>query len=183
MQRSLFWTPLYRIQKPAKLNQCDLFVKAKLKQTKTPTSNTPPKKKCNSIRCKTCSFVKDGISSCTFENTGQTHIIKQTITCASNNLIFMIQCRKCKSTPNTPAEYIGQTKRALRDRFEEHCRAIPNKTEDAVPKRFNQPRHQLKDIVELIPLELITWTPKENPYVEPANVFTLKRHKLCSNRE
>ena len=40
-----------------------------------------------------------------------------------------MQCRKCKSTPNTPAEYIGQTKRALRERFEivEHRRAIQNK--------------------------------------------------------
>ena len=39
-----------------------------------------------------------------------------------------------------------------------------------------QPGHQLKDI-ELIPLELTLnlSTPKENPYVEPANVFTLKK--------
>ena len=66
----------------------------------------------------------------------------------------MIQCRKCKSTPNTPAEYIGQTKRALKDRFGERRRVIQNKTGDAVPQHFNQPEHQLKDI-ELIPLELI----------------------------
>ena len=51
-------------------------------------------------------------------------------------------------------EYIGQTKRALRDRFEEHRRAIQNKTDDAVSQNFNQPGHQLKDI-ELIPLKLI----------------------------
>ena len=64
----------------------------------------------------------------------------------------MIQCRKCKT--NTPAEYIRQTKRALRDRFGAHRRAIQSKTDDAVPQHFNQPGHQLKDI-ELIPLELI----------------------------
>ena len=51
-------------------------------------------------------------------------------------------------------EYIRQTKRALRDRFGEHRRAIQNKTDDAVPQHFNQPGHQLKDI-ELIPLKLI----------------------------
>ena len=51
-------------------------------------------------------------------------------------------------------EYIGQTKRALRDRLGEHRRAIHAKTDDAVPQHFNQPGHQLKDI-EFIPLELI----------------------------
>ena len=109
-------------------------------------------------------------------SSGETHIIKQTITCASKNLIFMIQCRKCKSTSNTPAEYIGQTKQALRDRCEGHRRAIQNKTEDAVPKRFNQPQHQLKDIVELFPLELINTKresirrARERFYIEKAQI-------------
>ena len=40
-------------------------------------------------------------------------------------------------------EYIGQTKRALRDRFGEHRRAIQNKTDHPVPQHFNQPGHQL----------------------------------------
>ena len=47
------------------------------------------------------------------------------------------------------AEYIGQTKRALRDRFGEHRRAIQSKIDDAVPQHFYQSGHQLKDI-ELI---------------------------------
>jgi len=57
------------------------------------------------------------------------------------------------SVHNAPAEYIGQTKRALRDRFGEHRRAIQNNTTDAVPQHFNQKGHKLTDI-ELIPLEL-----------------------------
>ena len=48
-----------------------------------------------------------------------------------------------------PAEYIGQSKRALRDRFGEHRRAIQNKIDDVVPQHFYQPENQLKDI-ELI---------------------------------
>ena len=47
------------------------------------------------------------------------------------------------------AEYIGLTKRALRDRFGEHRRAIQSKIDDVVPQHFYQPGHQLKDI-ELI---------------------------------
>ena len=34
----------------------------------------------------------------------------------------MIQCRKCKNIIDALAKYIGQTKRALRDRFGEHRR-------------------------------------------------------------
>ena len=44
--------------------------------------------------------------SCTFKNTDQTHRVKQTITCASQSLICMIQCRECKNIPDTPAKYI-----------------------------------------------------------------------------
>ena len=84
----------------------------------------------------------------------------------------MIQCRKCISTPNTPVECIGQTERALRDKFGEHRRAIQNNTDDAIPQHFFQPENQLTDI-ELIPLELIITKP---------NIFTLKRYKLCSHR-
>ena len=49
---------------------------------------------------------------------------------------------------------MGKTKRALRDRFGEHRRAIQNKTTDVVPQHFNQKGHKLTDI-ELIPLKLI----------------------------
>ena len=38
---------------------------------------------------------------------------------------------KMENTPNAPAEYISQTKRALRDRFGEHRGAIQNKDTDA----------------------------------------------------
>ena len=60
--------------------------------------------------------------------------------CPCKNLIHMIQYRKCKSTLNTPAEYIGQlTERALRDRFGEHRRAIQNSTSI---KRTQNYRHR-----------------------------------------
>ena len=96
----------------------------------------------------------------------------------------MIQCRKCKNTPIAPAEYIGQTKRALRDRFGEHRRAIQNKTTDAVPQHFNQKGHKLTDI-ELIPLELINSKresirrARESFYIDKAK--TMQPHGI--NRE
>ena len=70
--------------------------------------------------------------------------------------------------PKSPAEYIGQTKRALRDRFGEQRRAIQNETADAVPQHFNQKGHKLAEF-ELIPLELIN--SKREPFVELENHF------------
>ena len=52
---------------------------------------------------------------------------------------------------------IGETKRTLRERFEEHRQATNNplhaNATAAVPSHFNQPGHSITDM-ELIPLEL-----------------------------
>ena len=58
------------------------------------------------------------------------------IACGSKNLIYMIQCRQCENIPNTPAKYFRQTKRALRDRFGEHRRAI-RRPYGNIPRKFN----------------------------------------------
>ena len=88
------------------------LVKAKAKHAQTQIG-PPTINKYDSKKRKTCSFIQDGLLSCTFKNTGQVHCIKQSITCALKNVIYMIQCRKCKNTPNAPEEYIfEQTKRA-----------------------------------------------------------------------
>ena len=68
----------------------------------------------------------------------------------------MIQCNKCN------VQYIGETKRHLSDRFSEHRRAIEKAIAKqqidqptAVADHFTLPAHFI-DIMELIPLELIT---------------------------
>ena len=87
----------------------------------------------------------------TFSTTGETREIKQHITCKSNNLTYMIECKKCKK------QYIGETKRSLRERFTEHRQATNNSdhasAQAAVPAHFNLPSHSVKDML-LIPLEL-----------------------------
>jgi len=65
----------------------------------------------------------------------------------------MIQCTKCNK------QYIGETKRRLKDRFNEHRRKIdtPNSTspDTAVSEHFlANPNHSINDIL-LIPIELI----------------------------
>ena len=40
------------------------------------------------------------------------------ITCNAKNVIYMVQCNRCN------LQYIGETKRRLKDRFNEHRRAL-----------------------------------------------------------
>ena len=63
----------------------------------------------------------------------------------------MIECKRCHK------QYIGETKRTLRERFTEHRQSTNNpdhaNASAAVPSHFNLPDHSLADI-RLIPLEL-----------------------------
>ena len=73
------------------------------------------------------------------------------MTCKSTNLIYMIECKRCKK------QYIGETKRTLSERFTEHRQATNNpghaNASAAVPTHFNLPDHSIEDMA-LIPLEL-----------------------------
>ena len=78
--------------------------------------------------------------------------IYQNLSCSSDNLIYMINCKRClKTDAILPSQYIGQTGRILRERFREHRRGIQNNTDESIPIHFNLPHHTLYD-VELIPL-------------------------------
>ena len=60
----------------------------------------------------------------------------------------MIECQKCKK------QYIGETKRTLRERFTEHRQATNNPSHAnataGVPTHFNMPEYYIKDM-KLIP--------------------------------
>ena len=66
----------------------------------------------------------------------------------------MVECRRCNK------QYIGETKRQLKERFNEHRRpvdkqVIPNNSKlTAVSEHFLSPNHSASDI-QLIPFELI----------------------------
>ena len=49
------------------------------------------------------------------------------ITCDTKNLIYIIQCNRCN------LQYIGETKRRLKDRFNEHRRTIDNPNSKTKP--------------------------------------------------
>ena len=52
---------------------------------------------------------------------------KINLTCETKNLIYMIQCNRCN------LEYIGETKRRLKDRLNEYRRTIDNPNNKSKP--------------------------------------------------
>ena len=80
-------------------NLRDLLVRPKLKSHKSNTLRHPRGTfRCNSRHgCLTCPNIDDGRTTYTFSTKGETREIKQHITCKSNNLTYMIECKKCKN--------------------------------------------------------------------------------------
>ena len=101
-------------------NISDILVRANLPEpTNTDQSRSPSGSfRCNKTSCTVCPFIDDGRNQYSFYSTGQTFEIKSHITCETSNVIYMIQCTKCN------LQYIGETKRRLKDRFNEHRRPI-----------------------------------------------------------
>ena len=143
--------PLIAYRRPKNLR--DFLVKAKLKQpSQSNKTQSNIISRCNDGRCRTCKFIAHGTSSYTFYNTGEQRKIPHSLSCSSDNLIYLINCKRCiKKDPTLPCQYIGQTSRTLRERFGEHRRGIQNNTDESVPIHFNQPKHTLND-VQLIPI-------------------------------
>ena len=94
--------------------------------------------------------IEHGRNQYTFPSTGETHHIKSHITCETFNVIFLIQCHLCN------LQYIRETKRHLKDRFNEHRRPILNPAGNyihtAVSEHFLTSNHSDNHML-LIPIE------------------------------
>ena len=97
--------------------------------------------------------ISDGLTNYTFFSTGETCPIKSNVSCETKNLIYMIQCNRCN------LQYIGKTKRRLKDHFNEHRRTIDNpytksKPTTAAEHFLTAPNHTANDM-QLIPKEKV----------------------------
>ena len=136
-------------------NLRDILVNAKLPTITTQPNNTslPPGSFRCGQDCATCPYITNGLTHYTFFSTGATRQIKSHITCNTKNLIYMIQCNRCS------LQYIGETKRRLKDRFNEHRRCVDKTNTKSKPTTvaehfLSHPNHCHTDM-QLIPLELI----------------------------
>ncbi len=77
--------------------------------------------------------------------TGRTYHAPVGANCQSNNLIYLITCKKCH------AQYVGETYRTLGDRIYEHLYSIRKNGDTPVAEHFNSHGHSINDVqVEVI---------------------------------
>ena len=95
----------------------------------------------------------NGLRSYTFHATGETRSITSHITCNTKNVICMVQCNRCN------LQYIGETKQRLKDRFNEHRRAVDKTNIKSKPttvsKHFLSHSNHSHTDMQLIALERI----------------------------
>ena len=88
--------------------------------------------------CFTCDFIAPQ-SEIISTITKQSFRIQTEMDCNSSNIIYMIQCDSCD------IQYIGQTKRSLRHRFNNHRFDILNSRNTVIGIHFNQLRCSYED--------------------------------------
>ena len=103
--------------------------------------------------CATCPYIFHGLTNYKFFSTGEMRSINFHITCETKNLIYMIQCNRCH------LQFIGETKRRLKDRFNEHRRTLDNANTKSKPttvaEHFLSSPHKISKDMQLIPIKKI----------------------------
>ena len=73
----------------------------------------------------------------TSKTTGREYISKTNVSCQSSNLVYCLSCKACG------IQYVGQTKRRLMDRFQDHFYKIDKKVLSSdIGQHFNSPGHR-----------------------------------------
>ena len=108
-----------------------------------PPSERPLRDKCGMKKCgqqcTACPYIDEG-KFVKVNGESQWKINKR-VNCESRNLIYMIECSKCKD------RYIGETKRSLKERLSDHRGYVTKgNLETATGRHFNKPGHDLSNL-------------------------------------
>ena len=96
--------------------------------------------RCRQVRCKTCWHIQP-IKTFKSSVTGKTYPIKATANCKTANVVYVIECIKCKK------QYVGETENALHIRMNGHRSDIKHRRlEKPVATHFNSEGHSLEDL-------------------------------------
>ena len=129
--------PMVAFRRPTNLRE--KLVTAKLPPTGRPKRKVKGMKKCGR-NCPSCPYIKED-KIVKASKGGKTVEINSECNCKSENIIYIITCKKCTM------QYIGKTERSLDERVREHCSYIRNQhLHQPTGHHFNLPGHQLSDL-------------------------------------
>ena len=95
---------------------------------------------CRQTLYKTCHHVKT-VDKFNSSVTGKTYRVKATANCKTSNVVYVIECKKCKK------QYVGETENALHIHMNGHCSDIKRRhLEKPVAKHCNSTGHSLEDL-------------------------------------
>ena len=106
-----------------------------------------------------CAICKEGhfSTSITSHHNSKTHNIKQSVTCKSNNVCYLIDCSKCKQ------QYVGETE------LEFHCRMNNHKSDIRLENKSNgMVRHFSKCGIDNVTPNILEKVRPQNHYVRKA---------------
>ena len=144
--------PLMAYKRPQNIR--DKLIRAKLaKPSARPQRFKPGMKKCGKSLCGSCPYIIEG-SEIKHKN-GTWKIVKE-VNCETSNCIYLIECQK----DNCRKQYIGETKREIRERIAEHKQYIRNASSKATGDHFKLPGHSVNDM-KFTALEKIKYNTME----------------------
>ena len=120
---------------------------------------------CPIQKCGTCHYL-DPISEFENKNNNNKFTIRQHLNCGSENVIYLIRCKKCNM------QYVGQTGQTLRKRFANHKVSINKNKPNPVARHFNQEGHNLQDCC-ITPIEQLSVRKDKND-----NKFALIKREI-----
>ena len=103
--------------------------------------------KCNHPLCNCCKSIQES-NIFTSSTTKHTYTIESNMNCNSTNIIYLITCTYCK------LQYVGQTKRKLKDRLNDHKSNIRTNKQTAISIHLNSTPHDTTHL-QIIPIEQI----------------------------
>ena len=127
--------PLIAFKRQQNLRQH--IIRAKVQTQERQQRKVKGMKKCGKS-CTGCPYIKEGKS---LKINGVDWKINQTLNCKSYNVVYAVVCKK----ENCRQVYIGETKRFLKSRLDDH-RGYINHGVEATGQHFTQPGHSLSDI-------------------------------------
>ena len=112
-----------------------------------PTKERPLRENCGMKKCgqqcTACPYIYEG--KFVKVNSESQWKINKRVNCETRNLIYMIECSKCKD------RYIGETKRSLRERLSDHRGYVSKQIMDtATGLHFNKPGHNLSNLKVIV---------------------------------
>ena len=106
---------------------------------------------CEYAPCSMCKYIPINCNNFKSTITGEVYQIKDTMTCKSENIIYLITCTQAHCSGK---QYVGESQLSLRTRGANHLSSVRCKRPFPVAEHFNLPNHSLKDI-SIVPIEQI----------------------------